>query len=71
MLKTFAYHKPSAEGLDRIRQLREGFSYLKRLIDEECQESREKAVALTHLETTAMWSIKAVVHNDINSIVET
>lgn len=70
MLRTFAYHKPSAEGLEKITKLREAFSALHRTIDELAPSSREKAVAITNLETTAMWAIKAVVCNDPNSTVD-
>ena len=70
MLKTFAYHKPSQEGLDSIRRLREAFSYVKRVMDEECTASREASTAHTRLEEAAMWAIKAVVFNDPESTVE-
>lgn len=69
MNKTFAYHKPSADGLDKITKLREAFSTLHQQIEELAPPSREKAVALTNLETTAMWAIKAVVCNDPDSVV--
>lgn len=64
MKKTYAYHKPSNDGLDKIRELREAFSALHDKIDALAPTSREKSVALTNLETTAMWAIKAVVCND-------
>jgi hypothetical protein len=70
MEKTFAYHKPSIEGLEKITRLREAFSDLNRLIKETCPQSREQSVALTNLETTAMWAVKSVVCNDPNSVVE-
>jgi hypothetical protein len=68
--KPYAYHKPSPIGLDKINQLREAFSDLEQLIKATCPESRHKSVAITHLETTAMWAIKAVVFNDPQSEVE-
>lgn len=68
--KTFAYHKPSADGLKEIAKLRKAFSELHDLIEATCPHSREKSVALTELETTAMWAIKAVVCNDPESVVE-
>lgn len=70
MLKTFAYHKPGADGLDKIRALREAFSVVKTAIDEIAPPSREKSVALTELETAAMWAVKAVVFNDPSSEVD-
>jgi hypothetical protein len=62
--KPFAYHKPSDEGLFKINNLREQFSTLKGLIEATCPASRERSVAITELETAAMWAIKAVVFND-------
>lgn len=67
MLKTFAYHKPSTEGLDKITELREAFSVVHQAIMDSCPNSRERAVALTELETAAMWAIKSVVFNDESS----
>lgn len=67
--KPFAYHKPSEAGLARITGLREGFSVVKALIEQHCPPSRERSVAITELETAAMWAIKAVVFNDPQSEV--
>lgn len=69
MEKTYAYHKPGDEGLERIRELREAFSTLHKKIEELAPPSRERSVAITNLETTAMWAIKAVVINDPESEV--
>lgn len=68
--KPYAYHRPSNDGMDRINQLREAFSNLERLIQSVCPDSRHKSVAITQLETTAMWAIKAVVFNDPESVAE-
>jgi hypothetical protein len=68
--KTYAYHKPSADGLVKIAELRKAFSDLHDKIEATAPNSREKSVALTNLETTAMWAIKAVVCNDPESVVE-
>lgn len=70
MKKTFAYHKPTAAGLEKITLLREEFSKMHDLIEANCV-GLEKAVAITNLETTAMWAIKAVVCNDPDSEVAT
>lgn len=51
----------------KIAKIREAFSTLDDLITELAPPSREKSVALTNLETTAMWAIKAVVCNDPES----
>ena len=68
--KPFAYHKPSEDGHARITALREGYSTLMQIIETNCKQSRHKNVALTELETSAMWAIKAVVFNDPDSIPE-
>lgn len=69
--KPYAYHRPSAEGLNKINRLREHFSEGERLIKEICGNSRQASVAITNNEQTAMWAIKAVVFNDPDSVVET
>jgi len=68
--KPFAYHKPSDDGLKRITILREAFSSVKAEIERQCPESRQRSVAITELETAAMWAIKAVVFNDPQSEVK-
>lgn len=65
--KTYLYHKPSDDGLDKISTLRAEFSKLHDKIEELAPASRERSVALTQLETAAMWAIKAVVVNDPES----
>lgn len=69
--KPFAYHKPSPDGFDRINKLREAYSVVQRTIEEVCPPSRQKSVAVTELETSAMWAIKAVVFNDPGSVADT
>lgn len=68
--KPFAYHKPSDEGLARITTIREAYSNIKGILEQTCPTSRQLSVAITELETSAMWAIKAVVFNDPNSTVE-
>lgn len=68
--RTYAYHKPSPGSTEKIKDLRRAFGLLHNVILELAPESRERSVALTNLETTAMWAIKAVVCNDPNSEVD-
>lgn len=56
--KPFAYHKPSTDGMVKINALREAYSGLKALIEATCPPSRQLSVAITELETSAMWAIK-------------
>jgi hypothetical protein len=69
MVKTYAYHKPSPEGVDRIAAIRRAFSDLHRTLEATAPKSRELSVALTNLEQAAMWATKAVVCNDRGSEV--
>lgn len=68
--KPFAYHKPSDDGFKKITELRQAFSAVKASIEANCPPSRQTSVAITELETAAMWAIKAVVFNDPKSEAE-
>lgn len=68
--KPYAYHKPSTEGLSKINRLREAFSFVAKEIHECCPDSRQKSIAITNNEQTAIWAIKSVVFNDPKSEVE-
>lgn len=64
MRKTYAHHAPTPETTAKIQELRRRFSELHDLIESVCPISRERSVAVTSLEDTAMWAIKALVVND-------
>lgn len=68
--KPYAYHKPSARGMEAITRLREVFSQVEQVMKEVCPQSRHLSLAITSNEQTAMWAIKAVVFNDPDSEVE-
>lgn len=68
--KAYSYHKPSTEGLEKITTLRKAFTMLDELIKSTAPNSRERSKALTELEDSAMWAIKAVVCNDPESVVD-
>lgn len=70
MLKTYSHHTPTPDAIGEIRELRQAFSDLHNLVERLATGSRERSVALTNLETAAMWAIKAVVVNDPGSAVE-
>jgi hypothetical protein len=73
--KKFAYHRPGPSSGQKCDKLRAAYSALLDVINEVCPpngerpHSREAAVAITELETSAMWAIKAVVANDPESEV--
>jgi hypothetical protein len=68
--KKFAYHTPSTDGLEKVKRIREAFTSLDSLVRELSPQSREQSVALTNIETAAMWAIKAVVVNDPASVAQ-
>jgi len=59
----FGYFKPSEEMLPLIQTVRDGYSTLHNLLLT-LPPSRQRAVAVTELETSAMWAIKGLVLND-------
>lgn len=69
MSKSYQYHKPSKDGLDKVAKLREAFSTIDDIVQDVAPQSRERSLAITNLEQAAMWAIKAVVVNDPESEV--
>jgi hypothetical protein len=67
--KSYQYHKPSKEGLDKVAKLREAFSVLDDIVQELAPTCRERSLAITNIEQAAMWAIKAVVVHDPESEV--
>ena len=62
----FGYFKPADEMLPLIQETREAYSAVHKFLLS-LPPSRERAVAITELETSAMWAIKGLVLNDPNS----
>lgn len=52
---------PNAEQIKRIERLREVGKHLGSSILDQTNPSREQSLALTHLEETIMWAVKAIV----------
>lgn len=62
----FGYFKPSEAMLPVIQEVREAYTELhKRILT--LPASRQRAIAITELETSAMWAIKGLVLNDSGS----
>lgn len=70
MIKTYANHTPTPETIDVIREMRESFSAIHVMVEKCCPNTRERSVALTHLETAAMWAVKALAVNDPNAKID-
>jgi hypothetical protein len=58
---TFDHHVPTSGQLARIQIVREEFKNLEAAILANSPAGRHRAVAMTHLETAAMWAIKAII----------
>lgn len=62
--KTFAYHELTEDQLGRMEVLRDAFSTLESQIKDYVKDGRYKSLALTTLEETAMWCMKAIGHEE-------
>jgi hypothetical protein len=63
-LKAFAYHRPSPEVQGIMTLLRETFQAIADRLDGSIPECREKSLAFTALEESAMWAMKALALTD-------
>ena len=71
MKRTYAYHRPSADCIERIAKIRKGYSDLHEFIESVVPgNSRELAVGFTQLEDSHQWIIKSLVLNDPGSVVD-
>lgn len=60
----FTYHAPKGTQVTRYALLREQGKYLAQHIDAQCPDSREKSLAITHLEEVIMWANAAIARNE-------
>ncbi len=64
MQKRFTYHAPKVNQAERYEQLQAGFAALALMVDAIEPDSREKATALTHLETAMFWANAGIARNE-------
>lgn len=57
------YHSPSVDGTRRHARLSVAIGNAMRVVNDECPEGREKALAITKLEEAKMWASAAVARN--------
>jgi len=62
----FGYFKPADTMLPKIQETRDAYSALHQFLLT-LPESRQRSIAITELETSAMWAIKGLVLNDAGS----
>ena len=60
----FTYHKPTGTQPDRYEHIRESALKFAELINNLCPDSREKSLAITALEESAMWANAAIARNE-------
>ncbi len=60
----YSYHAPKGDQPQRYEAIRAKARELAELIDETTPVSREKEVAMTHLETAVMWANAAIARNE-------
>jgi hypothetical protein len=59
----FTYHAPKAGQPEMYEKLRGQAKYFAGMIDELCQDSREKSLAITNLEECVMWANAAIARH--------
>jgi hypothetical protein len=52
----FTYHSPTPEQIPKYTGIRAEAAVFARIIEALCPESREKSLALTHLDEAVMWA---------------
>jgi hypothetical protein len=62
----FGYFKPAEGMLPLIQETRDAYTALHKFLMS-LPQSRQRSVAITELETSAMWAIKGLVLNDPQS----
>ena len=67
--QAFTYHRPSQDVQRLMTTLRVKFIDLVTWIDGDIPESRQKSLAITALEESAMWAMKALAVTDVGGAV--
>ena len=62
----FGYFKPAENMLPLIQEVRDAYTAVHKFLLT-LPASRQRAIAITELETSAMWAIKGLVLNDSGS----
>jgi hypothetical protein len=60
----FTYHAPGDGQAQRYQEIRDYAHGLASLINRQCPESREKSLAMTHLEEAVMWANASIARNE-------
>lgn len=60
----FTYHAPKGNQVERYQEIRDAARLFAELINIYCPDSREKSLALTHLEEAVFWANAAIARNE-------
>ena len=60
----FQYHKPDENAVERHAALRNACHDLAVLINDACQDSREKSLAITKVEEAMLWANAAIAREN-------
>jgi hypothetical protein len=64
IVNRFTYHAPKNGQVERYQRIRDAAHELASLVNDECPESREKSLAVTHLEQSVMWANAAIARHE-------
>jgi hypothetical protein len=59
----YKYHAPKEGQQEKYEQIRAKGKELAELVTKLCPDSRERSIALTHLETANMWANASIARN--------
>ena len=62
--KDFTYHPPVPNQLPRYEKIRDHAKAFAAVLLENCPPSRERSLALTHLEEAVMWANASIARNE-------
>ena len=60
----FTYHPPKDDQAIRYEMIRDWGCQFAIAIDGKCPDSREKTLAITHIEEAVMWANAAIARNE-------
>lgn len=63
-LDVFAHHVPNADQIERIQNVRTAYAELLSVIKSNVCDNRYRSIAITELESSAMFAIKGLVLED-------
>lgn len=62
--KRFTYHPPKGDQAERYKNIRDIARLFAEDLNRFCPESREKSLAITHLEECVMWANASIARNE-------